>query len=112
MEILALQRKFVEEELHRSILEEEKISNELQQHFSALKRPSGATAAGGAYHYEMSSVGSELKKVENVAPMLESMSQNAKKLAGQVEECRTLSDRLSSIVRCAAFPCPLVHCIC
>lgn len=89
-------RKDVEEELRNLILEEEKIDKELQHHFLALKKPSLAPTSG---FYEPSSVGSELKKVENVAPMLESLSQNAKKLSGQVEDCRSLSDRLSNIVR-------------
>ena len=39
-----------------------------------------------------------LKKIESFGPYFEAMQQDTKKLAGQVEECRGLSDRLSGMV--------------
>lgn len=97
MDILSLQRKDVEEELKRLLQEEEKLDLELEQHFATLKR--GSSNGLSAAAFELSSVQSELKKVENAVPMIESLQQNAKKLSGQVDDCRTLSDRLSSLVR-------------
>lgn len=100
MDTLSMQRKDVEDELRKLIQEEERIDAELEQHFDAIKRqPNGQSTSSFGNYYETSSVGTELKKVESAAPMLESLSQNAKKLAGQVDDCRNLSDRLSNIVR-------------
>lgn len=45
-----------------------------------------------------SDIQSLLLKIESFGPYFEAMQQDAKKLAGQVEESRYLSDRLSGMV--------------
>lgn len=100
-------RKELEDHLLQLTLEEERVNEELQLHFSMLlgKQVSkgASTAPSNAWIpssiYESASFDKDLAKVENFAPVFETILQNAKKLNNQIEECHSLSERLSSIVR-------------
>eukprot|EP01041_Mallomonas_annulata_P006086 gene6086-12279_t len=90
-------RKELEAELAVVRNEEERIDHELRQYFAAVS--GGRSLQKKSQMYESEDVSTYVSKIERFAPCFEAMEVDAKKLASQVEDCRTLSDRLSIIVR-------------
>lgn len=94
MEFNAIKRE-LKEELNKLTLAESKIDVSLSQYFGL---PSAEAPTSGM-SFESRDLSNGLVKIESAAPMFEAMLQDSKKLALQVEEGGSLSDRLSSIVR-------------
>jgi hypothetical protein len=92
---LAMRRE-LQQDLSKLINEEASIDAELRQYFSAL-------SSGRSLHsnksFDSADLSTSIKKIERFAPCFEAMVEDSKKLATQVEDCRSLSDRLSVLVR-------------
>ena len=95
-EQFAEQRKALEVELRKVKVQEEEIENELRQYFSALAGGRSLQSKGLAFESDLSN---NIQKVESFSPCYEAMEQDSKKLALQIDDCRSLSDRLSLLVR-------------
>ena len=96
---LVKNRAILEEELANLLAEESKIDAELSQYFGIIAGSKPKTAAKSNLSFESLDIGSSVHKLEKCGPTFEAMQQDSKKLASQVEDCRALSERLSSIVR-------------
>jgi hypothetical protein len=83
-------------ELNDLIKTEEVLDRELYQCFAVIAE--GKSLSKGVA-YESTDISHNISKVQQFAPCYEAMVQDSKKLIYQIEECRTLSDRLSVIVR-------------
>ena len=60
---------------------------------------SSSSSSSSAVTFDASELSSNVKKIEQFAPCFEAMVEDSKKLVLQVEDCRSLSDRLSVMVR-------------
>ena len=87
-------KKDLQAELNKLIAEESAFDSDLRQYFSALADGKSLTKS-----FDSSDLSNNIKKIEEFSPCFEAMIQDSKKLASQVEDCRSLSDRLSIIVR-------------
>ena len=87
----------LEEELRRLIATEKEIDTELAQYFDVIAE--GKSVSTGLSYESSSDLSHSLSKVEQFAPCFEVMTQGSSKLVGQIDECRSLSDRLSMMVR-------------
>ena len=87
----------LELEIEKLKEQEERIDSQLRQYFSSLS--SGQSLRQKSTTIETSDLRSQCQKIEKFAPCFEAMSEDAKKLSIQVDDCRTLSDRISLIVR-------------
>ena len=94
MEFNAVKRE-LKEDLNKLILAESKIDASLSQYFGLPN----VDAPSSSMSFESRDLSNGLVKIESAAPMFGAMLQDSKKLALQVEEGGSLSDRLSSIVR-------------
>ena len=92
-----LSKKDLQAELSKLIQEESTIDSDLRQYFNALG--DGKSSQIHSKSFNSSDLGDNLKKIEEFSPCFEAMINDSKKLANQVEDCRSLSDRLSIIVR-------------
>ena len=92
-----LSKKDLQAELSKLIQEESTIDGDLRQYFNALA--DGKSSQIHSKSFNSSDLGDNLKKIEEFSPCFEAMINDSKKLATQVEDCRSLSDRLSIIVR-------------
>lgn len=72
--------------------------------FSIVSHNDGLKSDSVRSNGQSSDILTLLKKIESFGPYFEAMQQDTKKLAGQVEECRGLSDRLSGMVGPYPFP--------
>lgn len=90
----AISKKELQAELNKLIAEESAFDNDLRQYFGALADGKSTTKS-----FDSSDLSNNIKKIEEFSPCFEAMIQDSKKLANQVEDCRSLSDRLSIIVR-------------
>jgi hypothetical protein len=88
----------IESELGVLQKEEIKIDAELTQYFSIIAGTSGRSG-GMRSSFESLDISSSVEKLGKFGPTYEAMQQDSKKLVAQVEDCRALSDKLSSIVR-------------
>ena len=96
---LVKNRAILEEELVNLLAEESKIDAELSQYFGIIAGSKPKSAAKSNLSFESLDIASSVHKLEKCGPTFEAMQQDSKKLALQVEDCRALSERLSSIVR-------------
>jgi hypothetical protein len=92
----AKSKLLLEGELELLKAEEMRIDAELNQYFGIL---AGAKAQKSNLSFESLDIASSVKKLEQCGPAFEAMQQDSRKLVVQVEDCRALSERLSSIVR-------------
>lgn len=106
-------RRELQAEVERLRGIEAQIDDELRVFFGNLTRSSGsaplsksAPAASSSsskttniVSFDAADLSNNVKKVEQFAPCFEAMVQDSKKLVLQVEDCRSLSDRLSIMVR-------------
>lgn len=127
MEDLVAKRRGLEDEILRLADEESRIDSELHEYFSSIvggqrythgsnfsssstvpvtKHASGnktATHSGGVKSSKISfdslDISSNILRIEKFGPSFEAMQQDSKKLISQIDDCRQLSERLSSIVR-------------
>lgn len=88
-------KRELKDELNKLISAESKIDASLSQYFGL---PNGDAPSSGM-SFESRDLSNGLAKIESAAPLFEAMLQDSKKLALQVEDGGSLSDRLSSIVR-------------
>ena len=91
-------RPLLQEELKRLIAEENVIDAELSQYFGMIAGAKSKQLKSNL-SFESLDIASSVQKLENVGPTFEAMQQDSKKMAAQVEDCRALSERLSSMVR-------------
>ena len=91
------QRRALEAELNKLKLQENEIENELTQYFSALA--GGRSLQSKGLTFESADLNNNIQKVVSFSPCYEAMEKDAKKLAFQIDDCRSLSDRLSLMVR-------------
>jgi len=129
MDDLVTKRRGLEDEILRLADEEGRIDRELHEYFStivgskrhsinssstlqATKHSSGnkATAAAAAaahssgiksnkISFDSLDISANILRIEKFGPSFEAMQQDSKKLISQIDDCRQLSERLSSIVR-------------
>jgi hypothetical protein len=105
MSDLSSNRQYLLEQLGSLNAAEERINQDLQAHFSALiGRNAGTSSSSSKMSLfdptgTSSTIVTDLQKVERFAPIFETIHQNSSKLAAQVDDCRLLSERLSSLVR-------------
>ena len=92
-----ISKKELQAELNKLITEESAFDSDLRQYFNALA--DGKSLQSSLKSFDSVDLGNNIKKIEEFSPCFEAMIQDSKKLANQVEDCRTLSDRLSIIVR-------------
>lgn len=92
-------RSLLEEELGHIVAEENKIDAELSQYFGIIAGSKSRPAQKSNLSFESLDIASSVRKLESSGPTFEAMQQDSKKLALQVEDCRSLSERISSIVR-------------
>lgn len=92
----AMTREELEQELLRLQEIELTIDDELQQCISVAV--AGKSLSKSSKHDSVD-VHYHLEKIENFAPCFEAVIQDSKKLVTQVDGCRSLSDRLSAMVR-------------
>lgn len=95
-------KKELQAELSRLIEEESSIDSDLREYFSSLSgnnRQKATASPGASLAFDSTDLSKNIAKVKDFAPCFEAMVQDSKKLALQVEDCRTLSDRLSILVR-------------
>ena len=88
-------RSELENELIKLNQQETILDNELREFFTALK--SGGT--GRLNNFDSASMFNSVNKIEQFAPVFEAMIQDSKKLASQVEDGRSISDKMSMIIR-------------
>ena len=91
-------RPLLQEELKRLIAEENVIDAELSQYFGMIAGAKSKQLKSNL-SFESLDIASSVQKLEKVGPTFEAMQQDSKKMAAQVEDCRALSERLSSMVR-------------
>lgn len=89
-------REELEQELLRLQDVERTIDDELQQCISVAI--AGKSLSKSSKH-ESVDVHHHLEKIESFAPCFEAVIEDSKKLVSQIDGCRTLSDRLSAMVR-------------
>eukprot|EP00601_Ochromonadales_sp_CCMP2298_P031106 CAMPEP_0173346372 /NCGR_PEP_ID=MMETSP1144-20121109/12527_1 /TAXON_ID=483371 /ORGANISM="non described non described, Strain CCMP2298" /LENGTH=522 /DNA_ID=CAMNT_0014293671 /DNA_START=67 /DNA_END=1632 /DNA_ORIENTATION=- len=92
-------RLCIDEELRTLHAEETKIDAELTHYFSIIAGTSGRSGGRTKLSFESLDISSSVEKLGTFGPTFEAMQQDSKKLVAQVEDCRALSDKLSSIVR-------------
>ena len=92
-----ISKKDLQAELSKLIAEESAFDNDLRQYFSALADRKSLQSVSKSFN--SADLSNNIKKIEEFSPCFEAMIQDSKKLANQVEDCRSLSDRLSIIVR-------------
>lgn len=90
-------KKELQVELSKLVAEEAAFDSDLRQYFSALS--GGRSLQSSSKTFDSADLSNNIKKIEEFSPCFEAMIQDSKKLAYQVEDCRSLSDRLSIIVR-------------
>jgi hypothetical protein len=98
---LQVTRDLLQQKLQSLCEEEERINQDLQSHFAQLLGKTVRTPGtpSNPLQFEHFNLTSDLNKIKNFAPVYESIHQNTKKLATQVDECNALSERLSQMVR-------------
>lgn len=89
-------KRELEAELGRVKNEEAQIEEDLNFYLASI---SNADSRVNGSSYESIDLKSKVEKVENFIPCFEAIFENAKKLSAQVDECSSLSDRLSVMVR-------------
>ena len=89
-------RQELEAELLKLNQQEAVLDNELREFFTAL---SSNSSAGRLSNFDSVSMINSVNKIEQFAPVFEAMTQDSKKLAAQVEDGRSLSDKMSMIIR-------------
>lgn len=99
MNDLVKARPVLQDELRRLLAEESQIDSELSQYFGMIAGPKTKSTAKSNLSFASLDIASTVNKLEQSGPVFEAMQQDSKKLAAQVEDCRALSERLSSIVR-------------
>ena len=90
-------REELEEELKQLIISENEIDNELSEYFNIIAE--GKSVSTGLSYETSADLSHSLSKIEQFAPSFEVMTQSSSKLVNQIDECRSLSDRLSMMVR-------------
>jgi hypothetical protein len=91
------QRKALEAELMKVKAQEEEIEKELRQYFAALA--GGRSLQSKGLSFESADLSNNIQKIEGFAPFYETTERSSQKLALQIDECHSLSDRLSLMVR-------------
>ena len=127
MEDLVAKRRGLEDEILRLADEESRIDSELHEYFSSIvggqrysshSSNSSSTAPITKHHasinktaahsgnvksskisFDSLDISSNILRIEKFGPSFEAMQQDSKKLISQIDDCRQLSERLSSIVR-------------
>ena len=97
IEVTMLMKSELQLELNKLIKEESAFDNGLRQYFGSLA--DGLSSQSHPKAFDSLDLSSNVKKIEEFSPCFEAMINDSKKLANQVEDCRSLSDRLSIIVR-------------
>ena len=90
-------KKDLQAELSKLHAEESAIDDELRQYFNSLSGGQSIQMSGKPF--DSSDISVNVKKIDDFAPCFEAMIEDSKKLANQIVDCRSLSDRLSIIVR-------------
>jgi hypothetical protein len=94
---IIVSKKEIQAELNKLIAEESAFDNDLKQYFTAIA--GGKALPSSTKSFDSADLVNNIKKIEEFSPCFEAMIQDSKKLANQVADCRSLSDRLSIIVR-------------
>jgi hypothetical protein len=92
-------RPALKDELKKLMSEESRIDAELSQYFGMIAGPKSKAPTKSNLSFASLDIATTVHKLEQVGPVFEAMQQDSKKLAAQIEDCRALSERLSSIVR-------------
>ena len=87
-------RRELENELHLVRTEEQSTETELRFYLKAISESNPDHAS-----FEYLDLGAKIMKIEKFMPCFEAMVEDSRKLTAQVEDCRSLSDRLSALVR-------------
>jgi hypothetical protein len=91
------QRKALEAELLKVKAQEEEIENELRQYFAALS--GGRSLQSKGLGFDSTDLSNNIHKIESFAPFYETTEKSSQKISRQIDDCRSLSDRLSLMVR-------------
>lgn len=94
-------RKDLENDLEKLLSEEIQVDNELKEYFSSLSLHHSSSKSLSNKRISLDSIdfNNNIKKIESFGPFLEVVTEDSKKLASQIDDCRQLSDRLSMMVR-------------
>ena len=95
---MSLTKKELQAELTQLIAVENQIDAELRSYFGSVAG-SGGSGSGGSSGFDSADLNQNVKRIEAFAPCFEAMTQDSRKLATQIIDCRSLSDRLSIMVR-------------
>ena len=77
--------------------QEEEIEKELRQYFAALA--GGRSLQSKGMGFESADLSNNIQKIESFSPFYETTERSSQKLSLQVDDCHSLSDRLSLMVR-------------
>lgn len=89
-------RQELEAELLKLNQQETILDNELREFFTALSNNNNGSRLS---NFDSISMINSVNKIEQFAPIFEAMTQDSKKLAAQVEDGRSISDKMSMIIR-------------